>query len=492
MDWKMTAGGLTPPELLVSEDLINMTDEQIDENLPEGYKEIGCIIYTADFSKVKQKDFDGSWKEASGGSSPSPTPSGNGVLIFKDSTTREVKWEGTEEELHTHEVAKNFYGDVGSELDFDEFYKVSDLAFSEDELIGKEYHMQYSGEFQPSTYTVNADSFWDYVSNGEVKAYVVDGVFLAAKEAGVFVIGENNEEFVDCVEVPSPGVYVLGDVSLFELSGNHTPAYIEADGKDVTGNIAQTLKPAIKVEDALKITWDGNTQGLSHTNVIHVEDEGVYVSAYRVADIPSDFAIEKLVPFHSVVINFNGEEQVGVDITDIEQLSEIEINDDFIILDDASIIMLNPGTYPLGFGDMTFESAGFYFLGISMENPPESLLTYGSKFISDVKKVSINPLLQSVSFEIYQTNQGEEEDPEWKARYNGATLSNEEAYNIASYCFEHFIPFNTYVKNQWGKTRQCGTFTYVSNDDEQSITASVNVGDYQLVIYPEEIYFSEK
>lgn len=54
-------GGGYPPEVLVDDDLITGTDEEIDEALPVECRTAGTIIFTADFDTVKQRNFDGEW-----------------------------------------------------------------------------------------------------------------------------------------------------------------------------------------------------------------------------------------------------------------------------------------------------------------------------------------------------------------------------------------------------------------------------------------------
>lgn len=62
MDWKITSCGLSPSKILVSDVLIKKSDFEIDCVLPQSCKVVGTIIYTADFSAMKCKDLDGSWK----------------------------------------------------------------------------------------------------------------------------------------------------------------------------------------------------------------------------------------------------------------------------------------------------------------------------------------------------------------------------------------------------------------------------------------------
>lgn len=54
--------GYCPPETMVEASVATKTDEQIDAELPEELTVPGAIIYTADMSVIKVKDFDGSWK----------------------------------------------------------------------------------------------------------------------------------------------------------------------------------------------------------------------------------------------------------------------------------------------------------------------------------------------------------------------------------------------------------------------------------------------
>lgn len=63
MAWKITSnnGTMYPPEVLVDDDTIMLTDAEIDEELPASCHGAGTIIYTADFGTIKQKNFDGEW-----------------------------------------------------------------------------------------------------------------------------------------------------------------------------------------------------------------------------------------------------------------------------------------------------------------------------------------------------------------------------------------------------------------------------------------------
>lgn len=64
MSWKITSnnGTMYPPEVLVDDTTIALTsDVAIDAALPESCRVVGTIIYSADFSTIKQKNFDGEW-----------------------------------------------------------------------------------------------------------------------------------------------------------------------------------------------------------------------------------------------------------------------------------------------------------------------------------------------------------------------------------------------------------------------------------------------
>lgn len=64
MDWKITANNnlLYPPRVMVSEDVI-ADDTLLNSTLPESCHVPGTIAYTADYSVIKTRDVDGTWKE---------------------------------------------------------------------------------------------------------------------------------------------------------------------------------------------------------------------------------------------------------------------------------------------------------------------------------------------------------------------------------------------------------------------------------------------
>lgn len=67
MSYKITNnnGNMYPPEVLVDFDTIALDDAEIDASLPDSCRVLGTIIYNADYSVIKTKDFDGSWVEVS-------------------------------------------------------------------------------------------------------------------------------------------------------------------------------------------------------------------------------------------------------------------------------------------------------------------------------------------------------------------------------------------------------------------------------------------
>lgn len=63
MAWKITRNQTGyPMEILVDSTTIALSGEALDNALPLGADAVGTIIYNADFSIVKQRDFDGAWK----------------------------------------------------------------------------------------------------------------------------------------------------------------------------------------------------------------------------------------------------------------------------------------------------------------------------------------------------------------------------------------------------------------------------------------------
>lgn len=63
MSWKITRNQTGYPlEILVDDTTVALSGEALDNALPIGGDEAGVIVYNADFSIVKQRDFDGTWK----------------------------------------------------------------------------------------------------------------------------------------------------------------------------------------------------------------------------------------------------------------------------------------------------------------------------------------------------------------------------------------------------------------------------------------------
>ena len=63
MSWKITRNQTGYPlEILVDDTTIALTGSALDDALPIGGDEAGVIVYNADFSVIKQRDFDGTWK----------------------------------------------------------------------------------------------------------------------------------------------------------------------------------------------------------------------------------------------------------------------------------------------------------------------------------------------------------------------------------------------------------------------------------------------
>lgn len=52
-----------PKTIMVADDVISLTDEEIDEILPDNLKKTGTIIHNPSYSIIKNRDFDGSWVE---------------------------------------------------------------------------------------------------------------------------------------------------------------------------------------------------------------------------------------------------------------------------------------------------------------------------------------------------------------------------------------------------------------------------------------------
>ena len=63
MSWKITKNQTGyPMEILVDDTTVALSDEALDKALPLGADEAGTIVYNVDFSVIKQRGFDGTWK----------------------------------------------------------------------------------------------------------------------------------------------------------------------------------------------------------------------------------------------------------------------------------------------------------------------------------------------------------------------------------------------------------------------------------------------
>lgn len=63
MSWKITKNQTGyPMEILVDDITVALSGEALDNALPIGGDKVGVIVYNADFSIIKQRDFDGAWK----------------------------------------------------------------------------------------------------------------------------------------------------------------------------------------------------------------------------------------------------------------------------------------------------------------------------------------------------------------------------------------------------------------------------------------------
>ena len=56
-------GANYPKIVMVTDELIAKTDDEIDAILPDELKRIGTLIFNPDYSVIKNRDFDGSWVE---------------------------------------------------------------------------------------------------------------------------------------------------------------------------------------------------------------------------------------------------------------------------------------------------------------------------------------------------------------------------------------------------------------------------------------------